>query len=261
MLKIEPTFSTANAVDGRPVDIEPTRQLRTRELGHGQYIDHIRIGELRTPVIAAGRVTITPLLDHIFYIRALISEEQVQRVTTRRVIAMMKYPQAVWNWSIRYLPRGAMSQQRAAVIIENAVSKLTCGTLPSPTIVRHAYDDIIPNALRKTRTRSTMPRARLTTIGLLTVQIGTLPSKFFPTMSAYTYNDSRPTSSHRTVTRAIHCGFLLTDFAEECRTAMSAGILLRHRSLSLRCRAGGVRSTARLSDFPHYTTKMTRRHS
>lgn len=85
-----------------------------------------------------------------------------------------------------------------------------------------------------------------------------LPFKGFTAMEADA-NNSLPLCLLRALSRTVHvvCWHLRWETSNQVATVMTgAGDTLGgHRNLNFRCRAGGVTSTARLSDFLDYITK------
>jgi hypothetical protein len=102
------------------------------------------LGEFGLALVRAMRVP--PLADSIMSIVAASAQEQVSRVTTRRIVAMMQDTKPCGNRTVRQNPGGAMSWEIAPPEAECSIPLGVAGSEPRPAFFRFALADACPES-------------------------------------------------------------------------------------------------------------------
>lgn len=220
-----PLFAIANPRDARRRDAVFTGEFNPFDTVCCTDLSRLVISQFCTSILVARMTGSAPLLISISHVIKVGSQPKMLGSATCPYVTMMKHMQSVRNIPMRKLPRKSVGLIAGITKREDTVTGIVDASAPQPA--RFCLFNLLPKVRLCGYPKPTTSKSARDTAKLL---------------------GARRVCSEFCATNRAYAGRL-------------RAILGRHRSLSLRCRAGGVRSTARLPDFPHYTTKTTRRHS
>ncbi len=90
---------------------------------------------------------ISTLGPHIPKITQRISKEQMARVTTRRIVAVMKHKKSIRNWAVHNDPCYSMSPKGPSKPRGLTITESASGFLPFPALVHTAHIQASPEGI------------------------------------------------------------------------------------------------------------------
>lgn len=144
MLPRSPRSNIVYSVLGNAVSLCKLRSITLS----GSYEANVLFRKFVIWLLLASKHPIPSFQKHVPGIVQLCSKKQMIWITTRRIVAAMKYAGVFWDLAIRQFPHNSRSKPVFAVPPVNSIPMLIGSANPTPTTQRVVrFKDVLPESL------------------------------------------------------------------------------------------------------------------